>query len=68
MHPGGVEVPSNCNQARCPSLALPCVSEQQEEVATAARPNSETPDEDGLKVLVGDGDRDRDWKSCGHLP
>lgn len=68
MHPGGAAVPSSCNQACCPSLALLCVSEQQEEVATAARPSPETPDEDGMKVLLGDSDGDRDWKSCDHLP
>lgn len=61
-------MPSSCSQARCPSLALLCIGEQQEEVATAARPNPEIPDGDGLKVLVGDGDRDRDFKLSPHVP
>lgn len=31
-------------------------------------PHPETPDEDGLKVLVNDGDGNRDWMSSLHLP
>lgn len=53
------EVLSSCRQDRCPSLALMAADEQQEEGATATRLHSETPDEDGLKVLVSDGDRNR---------
>lgn len=47
---------------------LTCIGEQQEEVATAARPNPETPEEDGLKVFVGDRDGDSNWKSFPCLP
>jgi len=61
-------VPGSRSQARCPSLALQCIGEQQEKVAMAARPEPETPDEDGLKMLVGDGDEDRDWKPSPSLP
>lgn len=49
-------------------LALLAAAEQQEEGATASRSHSETPDEDGLKVLVSDGDGNRDWMSSLHLP